>query len=101
MSTLGKVGPLGRWLGAAVLAAALVVSPVFAQDGAKKEEPKKEEPKKEEPKKEDPKGASTITDPAVDIGDLRLMLEPLTRAELEGEADEAEERCLCTKVTFA
>ena len=82
MSTLGKVGPLGRWLGAAVLAAALVVSPVFAQDGAKKEEPKKEEPKKE-----DPKGASTITDPAVDIGDLRLMLEPLTRAELEGEAN--------------
>ena len=40
MSTLGKFGPLGRWLGAAVLAAALVVSPAFAQDGAKKEEPK-------------------------------------------------------------
>lgn len=77
MSTIGKFAPLCRWLGAAVLAAALVASPGFAQDAAKKEEAKKEEPK----------AATTIADPAVDIGDLKLMLEPLTRTDLEIEAN--------------
>lgn len=76
MSTDGKFGPFGRWLGVAVLAAALAVSPAFAQDA-----------KKEEPKKEEPRGATTTADQAVDIGDLKLMLEPLTRAELEIEAN--------------
>jgi small conductance mechanosensitive channel len=77
MSQLGKFAALGRWFGAAGLAATLALTPSLAQDA----------PKKEEPKKEAPKAAGTIADPAVDIGDLKLMLEPLTRADLEIEAN--------------
>ena len=73
MSQLGKFAALGRWFGAASLAATLALAPTYAQDA----------PKKEEPKKEAPKPAGTIADPAVDIGDLKLMLEPLTRAAAE------------------
>ncbi len=82
MSSDGKLGVFCRLLGAATLAAALLAVPAFGQDA-----PRKEEPKKEEAKKDDSKTAGTTADPAVDIGDLRLMLEPLTRVELEIEAN--------------
>ncbi|MFN3892635.1 MAG: mechanosensitive ion channel family protein [Beijerinckiaceae bacterium] len=77
MSAIGKIGVFGRWFAAASMAAVLIVAPVHAQDA----------PKKEEAKKEEPKSAGTIADPAIDIGDLKLMLEPLTKAELEVEAN--------------
>jgi small conductance mechanosensitive channel len=77
MSSVGKLGVFGRWVGAAVLGAALLVAPALGQQASKKEEPRKEEAKV----------AGTTGDPAVDIGDLRLMLEPLTRVELEIEAN--------------
>jgi small conductance mechanosensitive channel len=66
-----------RRIGAAALVSLALSGLAFAQ-GAKKEEPKKEDPKP---------AAATIADPAVDLGDLRLMLEPLTRTELEVEAN--------------
>ena len=79
MSASCKLRLMGGRLGAALFAATLLISGAsFAQD-AKKEEPKKEDAK--------PAAASTAADPAVDIGDLRLMLEPLTRTELEAEAN--------------
>jgi small conductance mechanosensitive channel len=78
MAAYGKFRILSGWLKAASLAGALLAGAgAFAQDGAKKADTPKEAPKQ----------TGTTADPAVDIGDLRLMLEPLTRTELEAEAN--------------
>lgn len=77
MSVIGKLRLGGRWAGAVFVGASLMLGGLaHAQDA-----------RKEEPKKESAGPAVTAADPAVDLGDLKLMLEPLTRAELEVEAN--------------
>jgi small conductance mechanosensitive channel len=80
-----------KWISAASVAAALAFGAAAAQAQTAPEKPAEAPAATPAPapapvKKDAPKAVTTVN-PAIDIDDLKLIVEPMTRAELETEAD--------------
>jgi small conductance mechanosensitive channel len=80
-----------KWISAASVAAALAFGAAAAQAQTAPEKPAEAPAAAPAPapapvKKDAPKAVTTVN-PAIDIDDLKLIVEPMTRAELETEAD--------------